>query len=406
MSNIPTPKAIPPTTQQVNATLRSVIAASQTLINEDPRHFAELRATFLQFYSHPTFQLLLGLPSQQTPTQPPLDNQLKAELTEIKSTISALSKAVNGQQPKAKGTQAPTTHPPPPKGKPSAQGQGPGHVPNPTFASKAAVKPRPSLVLDLEVPYPKEQLTSELVTLVNDKLHAQGHQHVKLSAAKWTGKGNLVLTAHHTVTPAQLTDTSPIITSLLREAYPEYFKPTQTALTARANVKWSKILINSVPTGKCDTRGPWTPDECHRALTAHNPIYDTLKITQKPSWVRKPSSYVNGDSSSLVVAFEDPTGSHRRTLLSSRQLFLLGVRAKVSSWKDTPRPPPKTTAPNAPDSCTDSDADTRPASPVTSQDLLATIDHLRAPTSSARLPQKNATTPKPQRTTRSRKNKG
>jgi hypothetical protein len=123
---------------------------------------------------------------------------------------------------------------------------------------------------------------------------------------------------------------------------------------------------------------PWTPDKCHRTLTAHNPIYDTLKITQKLSWVRKPSSYVNDDHSSLIVAFEDPTGSHHRTL-SGRQLFLLGVRAKVSSWKDTPRPPPTTTAPNAPDSCTNSDADTwptSPTSPVISQDLLASLGHL------------------------------
>ncbi|KAN0105780.1 hypothetical protein V8E52_010690, partial [Russula decolorans] len=103
MSNIPTPKEIPPTPQQVDATLRSVITASQTLINTDPRHYTNLRATFMQFYSHPTFQLILGLPTQNTPTQPPPDNQLKAELSEIKSTISALSKAVNSLPPKAKG---------------------------------------------------------------------------------------------------------------------------------------------------------------------------------------------------------------------------------------------------------------------------------------------------------------
>jgi hypothetical protein len=68
MSNIPTPKEIPPTPQQVDATLRSVITASQTLINTDPRHYTNLRATFMQFYSHPTFQLILGLPTQNTPT--------------------------------------------------------------------------------------------------------------------------------------------------------------------------------------------------------------------------------------------------------------------------------------------------------------------------------------------------
>ena len=125
MSNIPTPKNFPPTTQQVDATLRLVIAASQTLINEDPKHYTNLRATFMQFYSHPTFQLILGLPAQQTQTLPPPDNQLKAELTEIKSTIAALSKAVSGQQPKAKGvSNTPATQTPLLKANPAPRVKG------------------------------------------------------------------------------------------------------------------------------------------------------------------------------------------------------------------------------------------------------------------------------------------
>ncbi|KAN0115821.1 hypothetical protein V8E52_006530, partial [Russula decolorans] len=166
------------------------------------------------------------------------------------------------------------------------------------------------------------------------------HQHVTLSAAKWTSKGNLVVTAHHTVTPVQFKDASPTITSLLREAYPDKFSQTPDNITARANVKWSKILINSIPTGVSETRGPWTPEECHRALTAHNPAYATLTITQKPSWARKPTSYKKGDCSSLIIAFEDPDGNLRRSLLSNKQLYLLGVRAKVTRWKETPRPSP------------------------------------------------------------------
>ena len=405
MSNIPTPKNFPPTTQQVDATLRSVIAASQTLINEDPKHFTNLRATFMQFYSHPTFQLILGLPAQQIQTHPSPDNQLKAELAEIKSTIAALSKAVSSQQPKAKGvSNTPATQTPPPKGKPSTQGQGSGNVTPPTFASKAAVKSRPSLVLDLEVSNPHQQPTTELVTYVNDRLYAQGHQHVTLSAAKWTSKGNLVVTAHHTVTQVQFKDASPIITSLLREAYPDNFSQTPVNLTARANVKWSKILINSVPIGISETRGPWTPEECHRALTAHNPSYTALTITQKPSWVRNPSTYKKDDHSSLVVAFEDPDGLHRRSLLSNKQLYLLGVRAKVTRWKETPQTqshfPPPTASSLAPliadsDSSTDLEELERrilaPGSPV--------------PDSSAhQAPQRSK--PQPQRTTRSRKTKG
>src|SRR5882757_3206003 len=103
MSKIPTPTEIPPTPQQINATLGSVISATQALINEDHRHFRDLRTTFLQLYSHPTFQLILGIPAQTTTSTPPSDNRLAAELSKLKSTISALSRTVTSLQPKTKG---------------------------------------------------------------------------------------------------------------------------------------------------------------------------------------------------------------------------------------------------------------------------------------------------------------
>jgi len=39
---------------------------------------------------------------------------------------------------------------------------------------------------------------------------------------------------------------------------------------------------------------------------------------------------------SLVVTFEDSYFSARRSLLSNRQLYLLGTRAKVTRWKEMP----------------------------------------------------------------------
>ena len=77
----------------------------------------------------------------------------------------------------------------------------------------------------------------------------------------------------------------------------------------RHNVKWSKLRINSIPTGKADTRGSYTPDEVQNALVTENTAYATLTITQKPSWVRDPSSYQPGSISSLSFSFEDPDGT-------------------------------------------------------------------------------------------------
>ena len=112
MSKIPMPQQIPPTTQQVEATLRSALTASHALLGMDPGNIVQLRTTFLHFYSHPTFQLILGIPSQSPAQTTPLNSQLQAELLGIKSTIQTLSNAVHDLQPK--GAKAP-----PPKKNPS-----------------------------------------------------------------------------------------------------------------------------------------------------------------------------------------------------------------------------------------------------------------------------------------------
>ena len=289
MSKIPTPTETAQTPQQIDATLRSAIAATQTLIYQDPRHLASLRPTFLQFFSHPTFQLVLGIPSQNTPLPPaPIDNQLKAELAELKSNISALSKAVNSLQPKVKGMQIPAAQASPPKSTQSAQGKGPSPHPPPTFANVAAAKARASLVFDVGTTSSEQKFDSGLTADLNNMLQDSGYEDVKLSASRYTKKGNLVLMAHQHVMQSQLNAATPTIHTLVLQVYKAAeIDTTNIQLPpARANVKWSKILINSVPVGTREQ--PHTPEECHRSLVAHNPAYASLKVTQKPSWVRPP----------------------------------------------------------------------------------------------------------------------
>ena len=39
------------------------------------------------------------------------------------------------------------------------------------------------------------------------------------------------------------------------------------------------MLINSVPVGVSSDRGPWTLEECHRVLIAHDTSYAALKLS-------------------------------------------------------------------------------------------------------------------------------
>ncbi|KAN0126452.1 hypothetical protein V8E52_000092 [Russula decolorans] len=315
MSNIPTPAhPPPPTTQQIAGVLQSALNAGQTLLQSQPHQLEALRTTFIQFYAHPTFQLILGIPTQSPAPSTTTNNQLKAELTDIKSTLHMLSKAVTGLQ--SKGAPAPKLPTPPPKVAPSAQvtGQKLTSAP-PTFAAKAATPARPSLIVDIsKSPIPKEDRPSatDLCEKINERLHNRGHKSMFLSAAKWTGKGNLVFTASPHTTSHQLQALTPDIESLVIE-YLSVFTPNPT-ITSRPNVKWAKLLINGVPTG-----------------------------------VRSPSSLTTGTSSSLSIAFEDPDGSQLKSLLSIRQLYLFGARAKVRRWK-TASPQARTPQPSNPPS--------------------------------------------------------
>jgi hypothetical protein len=172
-------------------------------------------------------------------------------------------------------------------------------------------------------------------TLADSALHSQ----VRISTAKWTFQGNLVLTVGPDTMATQLQATSQFITSLLSTNLAQAGPPLP--LTSQPNVRWSKVLINSVPTGIMkDHPQAFTPAECHAALQANNPSNRSLRVTQLPSWVKPPSSYSPGQVSSLVVAFEDPDGTLLSSLLSPHHLFLFGSAAELRWWKQKP-PLPK-----------------------------------------------------------------
>jgi hypothetical protein len=140
-----------------------------------------------------------------------------------------------------------------------------------------------------------------------------------------------VVTGGANVTPQALLLTAPHINETIARNLK--LPATSPPPTIRANTKWAKITINSAPTGKVATRGPFTLDECHAALAAANPYYATLLITQKPSWVHPPTSYKEGAISSLSIVFKDPDGARLKTLLVDCYIFFHSNRTSIKKWK-------------------------------------------------------------------------
>ncbi|KAI0245861.1 hypothetical protein BJV78DRAFT_1287043 [Lactifluus subvellereus] len=290
MSNFPMPPHPPPTIQQVTG----VLQAAETI----------LPLFLLPPHHHKNF----GGPSPKSNTAPPPTSTQDSELASIKETLAALSKAV--EKLCSSKAPPPTLHAAPQKKDKAA-------LPIQTYVDKAAAPPRPSL-----------GLPSIICDWLNEHLTSSEHQQVRISATRWTDKGNLVLTGGISNTSHQLLTASLHIQSLLSEFY-KGFIPPHTSLPIQANVKWSKILINRVPTGV--TEG-WA-QKPQRSATQH--CYSRTPPTPPSKSHRNPA----GLASSLIVAFKDPDGSKSRALLASQQLHIFGVRAKVKHWKKTPPKP-------------------------------------------------------------------
>jgi hypothetical protein len=147
----------------------------------------------------------------------------------------------------------------------------------------------------------------DICATINAAFDHTNPTQVRMSAARWTAKGNLIIWGGANTTASQLTTALPHISEAMQSSLsPLSDSAPQSPPTIRHNTKWSKLRLNAVPTGKTATRGAHTPEEAHKSLLNENPSYAALNITQKPSWVRDPASYSPGATFSLSVSFEDP----------------------------------------------------------------------------------------------------
>ena len=212
--------------------------------------------------------------------------------------------------------------------------------------SHAAPPPaRPSLVLSLTHHMLILTLCAKaalaplvLVNACNAALSADPtHTNVWVSAAKWTPKGNLVMFAGPGVSRDALFATSHLLMSAVSQVLPE-----DLAISSRLNVKWGKVLINSVPTGVSEGH-PTThsPAACWQELISNNPSLRHLTVCQLPSWVRRPSLYQPGSQSSLVFSFEDPDGSIGPSLIRACHVYAFGSQCCISRWRYPPPSPAK-----------------------------------------------------------------
>src|SRR5712691_11186691 len=300
-----------------------------------------------------------------TPTPPPDSELVDAPMyddddagTPLAPTASLLAFSPASLPPVPPPAARPAPPAPPALPPPAAKGKGKGKAaappppPKRSYAAAAsaaaapaaptpAPPPRASVVLSIPRATIANNLSVHLALpadglalLCSEALAAQPvYAHVKVSAARWTPKGNLVIFGGPATSQDALLASCHVLTSAIST---RLSLPGPSPISARANVKWGKVLVNGVPLqAPGSAPGVASSVVCHASLTDHNPSYAALKITQMPSWVRAPATYSTSGKtkSSLVVAFEDPDGSVARSLLQAKSLFIFGAQAKVRKWK-------------------------------------------------------------------------
>jgi hypothetical protein len=230
------------------------------------------------------------------------------EINKIKSNLTALLKTVNSLHQKVSIPPKQAPHAPP-------KVKGTDKTSPPTYTHMASGRStQASLMMNLKGldfgvdcwPPP-----AYFADIFNDALKASPLHQVHVAATRWMAKGNLVITGRHLNTAQQLQDYTKILAKALTEdqSIPDN-APLPHPLT-RPNIKWSKVLINGIPTGVQVTQDQaYSPKECHKALVNENPAYATLLVTQKPSWVCPPHLYTDRDHG----GFLNPSGSQVRVM--------------------------------------------------------------------------------------------
>ena len=167
---------------------------------------------------------------------------------------------------------------------------------------------------------------AELVPRLNSSLR----DHPKFSlihvvGVKWTAASNLLVRAQ-APSPSVLVDALEAVMMDLKGGMAMRVKDIIP------NARWSRVTLSHVFTGKGPDLPAHGPNDIHEELTAHNPNYASLTIRQPPSWVRDPTTYKEGQVSSVTFAFKDPDGSHARWLIGSSLTAFGNLRCTVKAW--------------------------------------------------------------------------
>jgi hypothetical protein len=247
MSNIPIPENLLKCIENLLIALPQEIEAYSKLPKARPGPVKQL---LVKFSNNPLIALLTAAPPTQKGSHSHQGHA--SELASIKNTLQQLSKAVDGL------TKAST---PSSKAAKPSKGAAPPITNSPIsyLAVAGARLQNASIILDLaQTPsaHAFRPRPVEICGLINDALMTSPHQQVRISAVRWTAKGNLIVIGGHNVMLNQLQLAANTIVQAFTSVYTPSYEVSDT---------WDCITIvsdypDTVPTHPLDILPHLTPE--------------------------------------------------------------------------------------------------------------------------------------------------
>ena len=204
--------------------------------------------------------------------------------------------------------------PPPPPPKPKQP-----HPPSP----KKFSLPQAVIIFHGQVTPEARPSFTDLVSTLNTNLRQDDqYSHVRVVGVKWTAASNLLVRA-------QAPSPNELANALLAVSLTAFTAPIKNIIP---NVRWSRVVLSNVHSGKTPDSPAHSPAMLHLELTQANPEYRDLNVRQFPSWLRNPTSLKDNQLSSVTFAFEDPDGSLARRLVGSSLTAYGNLRCTVKAW--------------------------------------------------------------------------
>jgi hypothetical protein len=218
----------------------------------------------------------------------------------------------------------------------------PAHQPpplNPTTKPKPKNPPLrgerlPQAVIQFQGRVDAKSRTSftELVPLLNSSLCKNNKfSHVKVVGVKWTQISNLAV---RTQAPSPM-----VLVAALKAVQASITNDLLIIKDIIPNTRWSCMTLSHVYTSKEPNSSTYNPEDIHEELVLNNPNYALLTIRQLPAWLRNPSSFKDGQVTSVSLAFEDHDGSISRKLAGTTLTAFGNLRCTLKPW--VPKKPNK-----------------------------------------------------------------